>query len=110
MRSHSESMKSTLWSTSRRETPPAADLPQELAQGRGLAVVQTGARLVEEQDLRLAVEGPGQLEEATLPVGEQGGGRRRQVGEADQVEHLHAPLPPALLMAPHDRAAQPGAR
>src|SRR5512139_2873489 len=83
-----------------------ADLPDQPAHFVRLPHVQPRGGLVEKQEPRLAREGPADLDDALLPVGE---AHRLGVGvprDAEQFQDLQAPLPDAPLLPPGEREAQ----
>ena len=63
---------------------PGHDLPGRAAGGR----VETGGRLVQEDEFRVADEGEGEIEAAPVAAGEPGAERARLLGEADQGDGL----------------------
>src|SRR5580704_5778332 len=63
---------------------PGNDLPGGAAGGR----VETSGRLVQEDELRVADEGEGEIEAAPLAAGEPGAERARLLGQADQGDGL----------------------
>ena len=54
--------------------------------------VQSGRRLIEEQDGRIVDQGAGQAEPLLLPAGQDTGGLVREVAQAHAVQHVGNPL------------------
>src|SRR5512134_1078843 len=86
--------------------PHVADLPDEPAHPVRFPHVQARSGFVEEEEARLAGEGPADLDDALLPVGETGRFRSGVLRDAEQLHDLLALLPDAPLLPPREREVQ----
>ena len=86
-----------------REAVGGADAADQRSQLSLLGGVHAGGRFIEQQQLRPAGQGAGDLQAPPLPVGERGGGPIGQLGDAhalEKVPGLQAQLGLALFKGP----------
>ena len=90
--------------------PAVADLADEVDERLLLGGVEAGGRLVEEEDLGLGGQRPGDLEPSLVAVGQVAGGRLGAVGDADELEQASRLVLAPALLPEVPRAAEQGAR
>ena len=85
--------------------PDGIDAGKQLRCLRG---VHAGGRLVQQQDLHIGGQGPGDLQLALLAVGQAGGGDVRLIPQAADLQQVHGLFRDLLLRLPEFRRAEGG--
>ena len=79
--------------------PLVADLEDQLLGLPGLLRVHAGGRLVEQEQLRVGGQRPGDLQPPLVAVGQVAGEVLGRAGQPDEVEQLLGPCPGRRLLA-----------